>query len=393
MTNIRVETEKLQSVAGQLKSNSSSIGGVGGRLLNAGSSARTYDNNSFGPKVRAICTDSNARALNIGGILGGMAGMLNRKVNAFIQADSIFSQEMGKKNLSFEFPSLIGIDARGEINDLINSKRYKFVEDQWNKMDIEQRKHFLNKFQASLLFLYGYPLASDEIIFTDTSGYIKKNQFNFLSFKGAYVNTRDSILGELCDKIVEHYDEVPFQWGGWARIDKNLTPELCKKMYDSGCHHLTFGFESGCPRINKEMRKGYKWREYSNEYAANVFKNCMDAGIKTVLFLIIGFPTETDEDFQETMKFLKEYKQYIDAVYCMSTFILSNEMIDEKEKFHLKDNKFAHMIEWQSDMNTYEQRLDRLEIFRKYAEENGLTTISPRLPDQVATPSQGTTMD
>ena len=167
MTNIRVETEKLQSVAGQLKSNSTSIGGVGGRLLNAGSSARTYDNNSFGPKVRAICTDSNARALNIGGILGGMAGMLNRKVNAFIQADSIFSQEMGKKNLSFEFPSLIGIDARGEINDLINSKRYKFVEDQWNKMDIEQRKHFLNKFQASLLFLYGYPLASDEIIFTD----------------------------------------------------------------------------------------------------------------------------------------------------------------------------------------------------------------------------------
>ena len=75
-------------------------------------------------------------------------------------------------------------------------------------------------------------------------------------------------------------------------------------MYDAGCHHLTFGFESGSPRINKEMSKGYKFREYDNEYAANVFKNCMDAGIQTVLFLIIGYPTETKEDFEETMKLL-----------------------------------------------------------------------------------------
>ena len=33
-----------------------------------------------------------------------------------------------------------------------------------------------------------------------------------------------------------------------------------------GCHHLTFGFESGSPRINKEMKKGYKFKEYDNEY-------------------------------------------------------------------------------------------------------------------------------
>ena len=259
----------------------------------------------------------------------------------------------------------------------------------------------------------------DEILYLDESGYLPRGQFNFLSWKGAYVNTDvvrrpetesgKSILEELCEKIIEHYKDkdygVPFQWGGWARVDKNLTPEVCKKMFDAGCHHLTFGFESGSPRINKEMKKGYKFREYDNEYAANVFKNCMDAGIQTVLFLIIGYPTETKEDFEETMKFLKKYRKHIDAVYCMSTFILSREMqIDEdpkwgKSAFHIRSARGGgmdtapHPIEWESAANTYEERLERLEIFKEFVEKEGLTTISPRLPDGPSTPNQGTTMD
>ena len=259
----------------------------------------------------------------------------------------------------------------------------------------------------------------EEILYLDKSGYLPRGQFNFLSWKGAYVNTDvvkraetesgKSILEELCEKVVDHYKDdshgVPFQWGGWARIDKNLTDAVCKKMYAAGCHHLTFGFESGSPRINKEMKKGYKFREYDNEYAANVFKNCMDAGIQTVLFLIIGYPTETKEDFEETMKFLKKYRKHIDAVYCMSTFILSREMqIDDDPKwgrsaFHIRSARGGggdmapHPIEWESAENTYEERLERLEVFKKFAEETDLTTISPRLPDGPSTPNQGTTMD
>jgi radical SAM superfamily enzyme YgiQ (UPF0313 family) len=260
----------------------------------------------------------------------------------------------------------------------------------------------------------------EEILYLDRSGYLPRGQFNFLSWKGAYVNTDvtkrpetesgKSILEELCEKIIDHYKDephgVPFQWGGWARVDKNLTPEVCKKMFDAGCHHLTFGFESGSPRITSEMRKGYKSKEYNNEYAKQVFKNCMEAGIQTVLFMIVGYPTETEQDFQETMKFLDDNKEWIDAVYCMSTFILSREMMQDdpkwgKERFHIRSARGGggditatpHPIEWESDSNTYEERLERLEIFRKFAEENNLTTISPRMPGQKSTPNQGTTMD
>ena len=105
------------------------------------------------------------------------------------------------------------------------------------------------------------------------------------------------------------------------------------------------------------------------------------------------------------MKFLKKYRKHIDAVYCMSTFILSREMqIDEdpkwgKSAFHIRSARGGgmdtapHPIEWESASNTYEERLERLEIFKEFVEEEGLTTISPRLPDGPSTPNQGTTMD
>jgi radical SAM superfamily enzyme YgiQ (UPF0313 family) len=228
----------------------------------------------------------------------------------------------------------------------------------------------------------------EEIVNIDHSGYITKGQFNFLSFKGAYVNTLDNHLETLCDAIIEYYREkehgVPFQWGGWARVHKNLTADVCKKLYASGCHHLTFGFESGSVRINKEMRKGYDFREYNNEYAAKIFKNCADAGIQVVLFLIIGYPTETESDFQETMTFLKENNDSIDAVYCMSTFILSRVMFNDDDKtwgkssFGIKGDD-PHPVFWESETNTYEERLVRLETFKTFADENNLTTISSRV--------------
>ena len=96
---------------------------------------------------------------------------------------------------------------------------------------------------------------------------------------------------------------------GWlVRIDKNPT-ENQKDVSERLSSFDFYRFESGI--FNKEMKKGYKFKEYDNEYAAQVFKNCMNNGIQTVLFLIVGYPTETAEDFEETMKFLKKYRKWI----------------------------------------------------------------------------------
>jgi thioredoxin reductase len=69
-------------------------------------------------------------------------------------------------------------------------------------------------------------------------------------------------------------------------------------------------------------------------------------------------------------------------------------LIIKKEDFSAEESL---MKQWEQEdaVNPLfnEQRLERLEIFKEFVEKEGLTTISPRLPDGPSTPNQGTTMD
>ena len=54
------------------------------------------------------------------------------------------------------------------------------------------------------------------------------------------------------------------------------------------------------------MRKGF-----TIETAHQVVKNTREAGIKCALFIMVGFPTEQEEDFHQTIKFLAKSRKYV----------------------------------------------------------------------------------
>jgi threonylcarbamoyladenosine tRNA methylthiotransferase CDKAL1 len=59
--------------------------------------------------------------------------------------------------------------------------------------------------------------------------------------------------------------------------------------------------QSGSDKVLKEMKRGYTTKDF--EGIVSKFRKAMDLTISTDI--IVGFPTETEEDFQETMDFLK----------------------------------------------------------------------------------------
>jgi MiaB-like tRNA modifying enzyme len=60
--------------------------------------------------------------------------------------------------------------------------------------------------------------------------------------------------------------------------------------------------QSGSDKVLKEMRRGYTTKEYGE--LVKRFRDAMDITISTDI--IVGFPTESEEDFKETVKLLKE---------------------------------------------------------------------------------------
>lgn len=99
---------------------------------------------------------------------------------------------------------------------------------------------------------------------------------------------------ELCEKIRQQ--DVRFRWRCVTRIDR-VDDELLAAMRRAGCQTIGFGIEAGSERMRqKVMTKG----KFSNEEIGRVVGMCRKHGIAVNSFWIIGNPTETPEEIDET---------------------------------------------------------------------------------------------
>lgn len=71
------------------------------------------------------------------------------------------------------------------------------------------------------------------------------------------------------------------------------------------CPHFHLSLQSGCDNVLKKMNRHYTTDEFANSVAL-IRKYFPLAGITTDI--IVGFPTETEEDFEETLKFVESVK-------------------------------------------------------------------------------------
>ncbi len=85
------------------------------------------------------------------------------------------------------------------------------------------------------------------------------------------------------------------------KFEKVMDEALFGKMRDAGFIFLMFGLESANDRVLSLIDKGT-----TKAVEHEVLKKSSDAGIWNHAFLFFGFPTETHEEAQETMDFLKD---------------------------------------------------------------------------------------
>jgi len=99
------------------------------------------------------------------------------------------------------------------------------------------------------------------------------------------------------------------KWACQLRPTKDFTYSLLKTLYESGLVAVIWGVESGSQRVLNLMKKGTK-----KEEVIQVLKDSHQAGIKNVTYIMFGFPTETKEEFLETIGLLKDNQECIDLI-------------------------------------------------------------------------------
>jgi len=101
----------------------------------------------------------------------------------------------------------------------------------------------------------------------------------------------------LCQQLIDR--RLNLQWTAEMRFEKNLSRDLLEQMRDAGCLKIVFGLESFNQRIMDFMKKGIK-----QESVRRITGDCLDLGIAIHCYIIVGFPTETEEEARETMNFI-----------------------------------------------------------------------------------------
>ncbi|MGC8765287.1 MAG: B12-binding domain-containing radical SAM protein [Brevinematia bacterium] len=143
--------------------------------------------------------------------------------------------------------------------------------------------------------------------------YIKNYKTKWFTFYDSMLNANLKLFENLMERIIEK--KLDIIWDAQIGIKKEMNEEIFYKMKSSGCINLFIGLESGSDTLLKKMGKRFNTSE-----AREFFKKLNREKIHFEVSLIVGYPDETEVEFQETLTFLKDNITLIPKIAQVSIF-------------------------------------------------------------------------
>jgi len=229
-------------------------------------------------------------------------------------------------------------------------------------------------FCSSRAFWPGYRAMSGERVFREIEFHKKRlsrtnPELAHVDFLDLMFNGNMKSLVTFCDLLIRSKLEI--FWTANMIIRPEMSWEVIKKMADSGCEHIIFGIESGSQRVLDLMGKHYRIAD-----ADRTIKCMHEAGITVTANFMFGFPGEREEDFRETLDFVRRNAGYLRRAYPSRTYCAIEEfsyLAKHLEEFGIKSNPPNHLY-WESvdGKNNYPERLNRCEEFCRLASSLGV---------------------
>lgn len=188
--------------------------------------------------------------------------------------------------------------------------------------------------------------------------YEKYGVMNF-HWSDSLVNASPPILHRFLEIIVDYqtkHDIKFWQTGSFiVREERQMGEDTYRLLKEAGFDVMIFGVESGSPAVREAMNK-----KYSQEAIYYTINMCRKYDIEIQCLLIVGYPTETRKQFQETLDVIYHFKpQYKDdrrVVWSLSAFGFEYDAdetpLNKDPAIH--DIEFDEILGWKSpELNSY----------------------------------------
>jgi radical SAM superfamily enzyme YgiQ (UPF0313 family) len=142
---------------------------------------------------------------------------------------------------------------------------------------------------------------------------VERHGVNAFRFTDSLINGSLKAFKDMVTELARYRMALPehrrFIWDSHfiVRGPRDMKPEMFDLMRDSGAGTMLMGVESGSQSVRDHMKKGFTQSEL--DYCMEQFAR---TGIKTRILMVVGYPTETEEDFKQSLNMFTEYKPYCD---------------------------------------------------------------------------------
>jgi radical SAM superfamily enzyme YgiQ (UPF0313 family) len=193
-----------------------------------------------------------------------------------------------------------------------------------------------------------------------------------IHFTDSLVNGSLKEFNKILDHLIDLQSVNKFHWGGQYIIRPGKVEDW-NKIAKSGCRLLEIGIETGSNSLRYEMDKRFK-----NEDLIHALEMMEQHGISCVLLMFCGYPTETLEQFNETLDFFKLIQPYantsVRAVQLNYSFCVFEDtpLYNGREAIELKLT--TDPAQWTCGINpelTYQERTRRRLITQEHLENLG----------------------
>lgn len=139
----------------------------------------------------------------------------------------------------------------------------------------------------------------------DLQYYIEKEGAHCFRFFNSQINYTRRYVEQFCNEIVRRGLKLCFVDSASLR---KLDQDVCDMLREAGCVKLWFGLESPVPKTLKLIDK-----QLSLDEALAAIQRAHKAGIWIGMNIILGFPHESDEDFQQVCNFVESHLDIVDG--------------------------------------------------------------------------------
>ncbi len=135
-------------------------------------------------------------------------------------------------------------------------------------------------------------------VFEELKHIVKKYDINEYMFNDDSLISSKTMrqLDEYADLVLAEGLAMPWNVYG-TRVERLLSQQFINKLARSGLNRLALGIESFSSRVQKEMGKSSRYDD-----ADKMVRLLSGEGVATETWIIYGYPTETDADFDETLQ-------------------------------------------------------------------------------------------